>query len=186
MFTGGPCRRSRIGGTDEVSGHRDHRRQGSRRGGRDAIEARQTIDVTGQVICPRNSSTCTATGQEIAEQRLQAFGRSHGRPSNWKPASIPVAKGICPGPAPRGRPINYGYATSWGARPNDRNSQGPIPTATSETLLHHLGFPELAGASPPPLRRAPHSRTPRKTIWPQALSESGVVVGYAPKSDPVE
>ncbi len=150
-------------------------------GGRDAIEARQTIDVTGQVICP-GFIDLHSHGQEIAEQRLQALD-GVTTALELEAGVIPVAKAYARAGA-EGRPINYGYATSWAHARMIELSGGADPDGDIRTLLHHLGSPSWQG-EPTASQRAHILEILENDLAAGALG-IGVVVGYAPKSDPVE
>lgn len=148
--------------------------------GHDAIDALRTIDVTGQVICP-GFIDMHSHGQEIAEQRLQAMD-GVTTALELEAGVIPVAKAYARA-ASEGRPINYGYATSW-AHARMIELAGADPDGDIRTLLHHLGAPSWQG-EPTPAQRAHILELIDSDLAAGALG-IGVVVGYAPKSDPAE
>lgn len=178
VFTGGRVV-DPASGTDEVRGIAITDGKVSA-WGRDAIEARQTIDVTGQVICP-GFIDLHSHGQEIAEQRLQALD-GVTTALELEAGVIPVAKAYARAGA-EGRPINYGYATSW-AHARMIELSGADPDGDIRTLLHHLGSPSWQG-EPTASQRAHILELLENDLAAGALG-IGVVVGYAPKSDPVE
>lgn len=178
VFTGGRVV-DPASGTDEVRGIAITGGKVSA-WGHDAIEARQTIDVTGQVICP-GFIDLHSHGQEIAEQRLQALD-GVTTALELEAGVIPVAKAYARAGA-EGRPINYGYATSW-AHARMIELSGADPDGDIRTLLHHLGSPSWQG-EPTASQRAHILELLENDLAAGALG-IGVVVGYAPKSDPVE
>ncbi|MDJ0108760.1 amidohydrolase family protein, partial [Rhodococcus erythropolis] len=139
VFTGGRVV-DPASGTDEVRGIAITDGKVSA-WGHDAIEARQTIDVTGQVICP-GFIDLHSHGQEIAEQRLQALD-GVTTALELEAGVIPVAKAYARAGA-EGRPINYGYATSW-AHARMIELSGADPDGDIRTLLHHVGSPSWQG-----------------------------------------
>ncbi|MGC0362307.1 N-acyl-D-aspartate/D-glutamate deacylase [Rhodococcus sp. 27YEA15] len=148
--------------------------------GHEPIEARTTIDVAGQVVCP-GFIDLHSHGQEIAEQRLQALD-GVTTALELEAGVIPVATAYARAGA-EGRPINYGYATSW-AHARMIELSGVDPDGDIRTMLHHIGSAGWQD-EPTAAQRAHIVELLENDLAAGALG-IGVLVGYAPKSDPIE
>ena len=144
------------------------------------LAGRDVVDVTGLVVCP-GLIDLHSHGQGVAEQRLQAL--------DGVTTALELEAGIHPvdaayrAAAREGRPINYGFATSW-ALARMAELAGVAAEGRLGVLLAHLGDPEWQ-------RPADRATTDRilarleRDLADGALG-IGVLVGYAPGSDPAE
>lgn len=143
------------------------------------LNGREVVDVSGLVVAP-GLIDLHSHGQGIAEQRLQAL--------DGVTTALELEAGIHPvaaayrRAAEQGRPINYGFATSWALA-----RMGELAGVTAGEvggLLSHLGDPEWQ-------RPADRATTDRilerlRTDLADGALGIGVLQGYAPATDPAE
>ncbi|MEW2504219.1 amidohydrolase family protein [Amycolatopsis sp. NPDC047767] len=144
------------------------------------LQGAQTIDATGLVVAP-GFVDLHSHGQAIPEQRLQAL--------DGVTTALELEAGITPvgaayaRAAAEGRPVNYGYSTSWALARMAVLAGAPLE-GPPDTVLTHLGVSAW---------RAEASAVERARIF-EHLSRDladgalgvGVLAGYAPHLDPAE
>ncbi|ONI87616.1 D-glutamate deacylase [Actinosynnema sp. ALI-1.44] len=144
------------------------------------LRAARRIDVSGLVVCP-GFIDLHSHGQAIPEQRLQALdGVTTALELEAGTTTVAAAYAYA---ASEGRPLNYGYATSWAlARMIELIGVKPDPSV--HAILRNLGNPGW---------QAPASKAQRARIYQrlyQDLADGalgiGILVGYAPLVDPDE
>ncbi len=138
------------------------------------------IDVTGLVVGPGFVDLhCHA--QSIAGQRLQAFdGVTTGL--ELEAGLMPVDRAYAEAAA-AGRVLNYGFSASW-AQARGQVLAGVVPTTSVDGALGLLGNPDWQRSSSPA----------ELATWLDLLAGElaagalgvGVLLGYAPRSDPGE
>jgi hypothetical protein len=137
------------------------------------------LDVSGLVVCP-GFVDLHSHGQAVAEQRLQALD-GVTTALELEAGTVPVAQAYARSAA-EGRPINYGFATSW-ALARMAELAG-VPTGSTATLLAHLGDPRWQVEATAAQRAAVLDML-RADLADGALG-IGVLAGYAPGLDPAE
>nr|WP_169799117.1 amidohydrolase family protein [Kibdelosporangium phytohabitans] len=144
------------------------------------LRAARRVDVSGLVVCP-GFIDLHSHGQAIPEQRLQALD-GVTTALELEAGTTTVAAAYSHAGA-EGRPVNYGYATSW-ALARKIELIGAQPGPSLHAILEHLGDPGW---------QAPASKAQRARIYQrlyQDLADGalgiGVLVGYAPLVDPDE
>jgi hypothetical protein len=137
------------------------------------------LDVSGLVVCP-GFVDLHSHGQGVAEQRLQALD-GVTTALELEAGTVPVAQAYARSAA-EGRPINYGFSTSW-ALARMAELAG-VPTGSTATLLAHLGDPRW---------QAPASTAERDAILGRLRTDLedgalgiGILAGYATGLDPAE
>jgi N-acyl-D-aspartate/D-glutamate deacylase len=140
----------------------------------------RTLDVTGLVVGPGFVDLHSHV-HSIAGQRLQAFdGVTTALDLEAGLAPVAQAYGRA---AAEGRPLNYGFAASWG-QARGKVLAGIEPVADIGHCLGLLGMEEWQRSS-----------TPQELVrWLTLLREEleqgalgiGVLMGYAPRTDPAE
>ena len=144
------------------------------------LAGREVVDVSGLVVAP-GLIDLHSHGQGVAEQRLQVL--------DGVTTAFELEAGIHPvasayrRAAAEGRPVNYGFATSW-ALARMGELAGIATDGELGVLLAHLGDPEWQ-------RPADRATTDRilarlRTDLADGALGIGVLVGYAPGSDPAE
>ncbi|MCE7012131.1 amidohydrolase family protein [Kibdelosporangium philippinense] len=144
------------------------------------LECSNRIDVSGLVVCP-GFIDLHSHGQAIPEQRLQALdGVTTALELEAGTTTVAAAYAHA---ASQGRPLNYGYATSW-ALARMIELIGATPAPNLQAILKHLGNPAW---------QVPASVKQRARIFQrlyQDLADGalgiGILVGYAPQVDPDE
>lgn len=144
------------------------------------LSGARVVDVSGLVVCPGFVDLHSHT-QDVAGQRLQALD-GVTTALELEAGAFPVEHAYRRAAA-EGRPINYGFSTSWaGARMHVL--AGAPPVADLDELLGHVADPRWQAAA-----------TPADVDRILGLLEAdlaagalgiGVLVGYAPGTDPAE
>ncbi|MCO1653668.1 amidohydrolase family protein [Pseudonocardia humida] len=140
----------------------------------------ERIDVRGLVVCP-GFVDLHSHGQAIPEQRLQALD-GVTTALELEAGTLPVAAAYAAAAA-QGRPINYGYATSWALARMVELAGVPVGGGTA-SVLRNLGDPRWQAAASATQRAAVLGRL-RADLDVGALG-IGVLAGYAPGLDPDE
>lgn len=144
------------------------------------IEARTELAVSGRVVCP-GFVDLHSHGQDIPEQRLQALD-GVTTALELEAGALPVALSYDRANAV-GRPIHFGYATSWVAA-RMAEVGGFSMSGDVRAVLAHIG--EAAWQHP----ANPEQVTRIVARLEQDLAAGalgiGVLVGYAPLVDPAE
>jgi imidazolonepropionase-like amidohydrolase len=138
------------------------------------------LDVSGLVVCP-GFVDLHSHGQAVPEQRLQALD-GVTTALELEAGAVPAAAAYARAGA-QGRPINYGYATSWAMARMIELASVPA-TGSTGALLAHLGDPRWQAPATPAQRAAILDRL-RADLDEGALG-IGVLAGYAPALDPAE
>nr|WP_042182128.1 amidohydrolase family protein [Kibdelosporangium sp. MJ126-NF4] len=144
------------------------------------LRAARRIDVSGMVVCP-GFIDLHSHGQAIPEQRLQALdGVSTALELEAGTTTVAAAYAYA---ASEGRPLNYGYATSW-ALARMIELIGAEPSPSVHAILKHMADPGW---------QVPATKAQRARIYQrlyQDLADGalgiGILVGYAPMVDPDE
>ncbi|WP_430333209.1 amidohydrolase family protein [Rhodococcus sp. ACT016] len=144
------------------------------------VHGRTTIDVSGRVVCP-GFIDLHSHGQAIAEQRLQAMD-GVTTALELEAGVVPVATAYARAAA-EGRPVNYGYATSW-AHARMIELSGARADGDIHTMLEHAGDARWQQADSGDRLSKVLDRL-YADIEAGALG-IGVVLGYAPNTDPRE
>ncbi|MFD4183072.1 amidohydrolase family protein, partial [Rhodococcus sp. NPDC058514] len=144
------------------------------------LEGRRTLDVSGRIVAPGFidlHSHCT----EIPGMRLQAL--------DGVTTALELEAGVHPiarayeRAAREGRPINYGFSTSWAAA-RLHVKAGIATTGVPEDILMNLGLPGWqAEASPEEVVQI--LSLLEKDLSSGALGV-GILLGYAPRVSPSE
>lgn len=144
------------------------------------LHGRRTIDARGAIVCP-GFIDLHSHGQAVPEQRLQALD-GVTTALELEAGALPVS-GAYRSAAEQGRPINYGFATSWAA-------------ARMSVLAGYANVERLPGVlsrigEPAWQRPAGAAETARilallETDLAGGALGIGVLLGYAPRVDPVE
>ncbi|HWB67933.1 MAG TPA: amidohydrolase family protein, partial [Mycobacteriales bacterium] len=138
------------------------------------------IDVSGLIVGPGFVDLHSHT-HSVAGHRLQAFD-GVTTALDLEAGLFPVAKAYADA-ARAGRPLNYGFAASWGGA-RSRVLAGVEQDADFHKALDVLGDPRWQRSSTPP----------ELASWLDLLEREladgglgiGVLMGYAPRSDPAE
>jgi N-acyl-D-aspartate/D-glutamate deacylase len=139
-----------------------------------------TVDVTGLVVCP-GFVDLHSHSQDVPGGRLQALD-GVTTALELEAGAFPVEHAYRRAAA-EGRPVNYGFSTSWAAA-RMRVLAGAPAVADLDELLVHVADPRWQAAA-----------TPADVDRVLGLLESdlaagalgiGVLVGYAPGTDPAE
>jgi amidohydrolase family protein len=138
------------------------------------------IDVSGLVVCP-GFVDLHSHGQAVPEQRLQALD-GVTTALELEAGTLPVAQAYARAAA-QGRPVNYGYATSWALARMVELAGVPLGGGTA-SVLRNLGDPRWQAPAEPARRAAVLARL-RADLADGALG-IGVLAGYAPGLDPDE
>jgi hypothetical protein len=144
------------------------------------LEGAQRIDATGLVVCP-GFVDLHSHGQAIPEQRLQAL--------DGVTTALELEAGITPvasayaRAAAEGRPLNYGYSTSWALARMAVLAGAPLD-GPANTVITHLGNPAWQVDASPKERAAIFEHL-SADLAAGALG-IGVLAGYAPHLDPAE
>lgn len=144
------------------------------------LEGGVRVDVSGLVVSP-GFIDLHSHGQAVPEQRLQALN-GVTTALELEAGAVPAAAAYARAAA-QGRPINYGYATSW-AMARMVELAGVAADGSTGSLLAHLGDPRWQAPATPPQRAAVLDRL-RADLDDGALG-IGVLAGYAPALDPAE
>jgi dihydroorotase-like cyclic amidohydrolase len=139
----------------------------------------ERIDVRGLVVCP-GFIDLHSHGQAIPEQRLQVLD-GVTTALELEAGAVPVS-GAYARAAAQGRPVNYGFSTSW-ALSRMIELAGAPPGAFREALSYLGGGAWHAPATAP--QRAAVLGRLRADLEAGALGV-GVLAGYAPLLDPSE
>lgn len=144
------------------------------------LSGHRSVDASGMVVAP-GFIDLHSHGQAIGEARLQAM--------DGVTTALELEAGVAPvaaayrRAAAEGRPINYGYSTSWASIRRHVMTGAPLHGGT-QGPLEHLG----AGAW-----AAPTTDQQRDAIIGLLADEIadgalglGVLLGYAPQTDPEE
>ncbi|MFC0106466.1 amidohydrolase family protein [Kibdelosporangium aridum] len=144
------------------------------------LECPNRVDVSGLVVCP-GFIDLHSHGQAIPEQRLQALDgvtTALELEAGTTPVRVAYAKA-----GAEGRPLNYGYATSW-ALARMVELIGAQPGPSLHAILKHLGNPGW---------QVPATMKQRVRIFQRLYDDLadgalgiGILVGYAPQVDPDE
>ncbi|TVT14727.1 amidohydrolase family protein [Amycolatopsis acidiphila] len=144
------------------------------------LENGRRLDVTGLVVSP-GFVDLHSHGQAVPEHRLQALD-GVTTALELEAGTTPVATAYAHAAA-EGRPLNYGYSTSWAlARMIELAGVDGAPGAG--TVLRHLGDPAWQGEASAAQRERILGRLYRD-LADGALG-IGVLLGYAPLVDPAE
>jgi N-acyl-D-aspartate/D-glutamate deacylase len=139
-----------------------------------------TVDVSGLVVCP-GFVDLHSHSQDVPGQRLQAL--------DGVTTALELEAGAFPmdqayrRAAAQGRPVNYGFSTSWAAV-RMHVLAGVPATADLDQLLVHIADPRWqAPAAPADVDRIVGLLEADLAAGALGI---GVLVGYAPASDPAE
>lgn len=138
------------------------------------------IDATGLVVCP-GFVDLHSHGQAIPEQRLQALD-GVTTALELEAGITPVARAYA-NAAAEGRPLNYGYSTSWALARMAVLAGAPLD-GPANTVITHLGNPAWQVDASPKQRAAIFEHL-SADLSAGALG-IGVLAGYAPHLDPAE
>lgn len=143
-------------------------------------ESAHRIDVSGLVVSP-GFVDLHSHGQAIAEHRLQALD-GVTTALELEAGTTPVAAAYAQAAA-EGRPLNYGYSTSW-ALARMIELAGVDSSPSVQTVLKHLGDPAWQGE----VSAVRRDHILERLYWDLADGALGigVLVGYAPQVDPAE
>lgn len=145
-----------------------------------ALEGADVVDVAGLVVGPGfvdlHSHVHTVLGQRV--QALDGVTTCLDLEAGLAPVGRAYAEA-----AAQGRPLNHGFSASWGAA-RARAHLGWEPDARVESVFEAMGVPGWQRSSTPAERRA-WLGTLERELADGALGV-GVLVGYAPRSDPGE
>jgi imidazolonepropionase-like amidohydrolase len=144
------------------------------------LEGAQRIDATGLVVCP-GFVDLHSHGQAIPEQRLQALD-GVTTALELEAGITPVARAYA-NAAAEGRPLNYGYSTSWALARMAVLAGAPLD-GPANTVITHLGNPAWQVNASPKQRAAIFEHL-SADLSAGALG-IGVLAGYAPHLDPAE
>lgn len=138
------------------------------------------LDVTGLIVGPGFVDLHSHV-HTIAGQRLQAFD-GVTTALDLEAGLFPVSKAYADAAA-QGRPLNYGFSASWGG------ARGLVLAGVNEGASIHKGLEMLGNAawqaSSTPAQLSAWLEVLRTEIADGALG-IGVLMGYAPRSDPKE
>ncbi|GLU50270.1 amidohydrolase family protein [Nocardiopsis ansamitocini] len=144
------------------------------------LRGARTIDATGLVVCP-GFVDLHSHGQAIPEQRLQALD-GVTTALELEAGTTPVAAAYARSAA-EGRPLNYGFSTSW-ALARMVELAGADAGGAVRTVLRHLGNPAWQAPASPVQQSAVLERL-YADLDAGALG-IGILAGYAPLVDPAE
>jgi cytosine/adenosine deaminase-related metal-dependent hydrolase len=148
--------------------------------GEQPLEAATVVDVSGLVVCP-GFVDLHSHSQDIPGQRLQALD-GVTTALELEAGAFPVEQAYRRAAA-QGRPVNYGFSTSWAAA-RMRVLAGAPAVADLDQLLAHVADPRWQA----PAEVADVDRILgflEADLAAGALG-IGVLVGYAPGTDPAE
>lgn len=144
------------------------------------LRGHRTIDVTDLVVCP-GFVDLHSHGQAIPEQRLQALD-GVTTALELEAGTTPVGSAYEEA-AKEGRPLNYGFSTSW-ALSRMMELAGAQASGAVRKILHHLGDEAWQGPASP--RQTASILDRLSTDLEAGALGIGVIVGYAPMLDPDE
>jgi cytosine/adenosine deaminase-related metal-dependent hydrolase len=145
-----------------------------------ALTGSVTVDATGLVVCP-GFVDLHSHSQDIPGQRLQALD-GVTTALELEAGALPVDQAYRRAAA-EGRPVNYGFSTSWAAARMHVLAGAPA-VGDLDQLLVHVADPRWQAAAPPAdVERILGLLEADLTAGALGI---GVLVGYAPGTDPAE